>query len=136
MKSPASFFSLHWDLAGFVASALCAVHCLAWPILLALPAFGSSFWADVPWLENSLLLTALVVAALALGRGYLRIHRQVRPWLWAGLGFVLIGLGKWAWPAWEPFFTVPGGLAVAWAHVVNWRLSRGCRYMGAAEGES
>ncbi len=133
MKNSASFFSWHWDLAGFTASTLCAIHCLIWPFLLALPAFGSTLLANIPWLENGLLIIALVVATLALGQGYIRSHRKVQPLIWAGLGFGLIALGKWVFTDWEPFFTISGGLLVAWAHVVNWRASRSCQYAGVSE---
>jgi hypothetical protein len=130
MKSPAPFFSLHWDLAGFVALTLCAIHCLTWPILLSLPAFGSSL--GIPWLEPALISLAVVLATWALGRGW-RMHRAWQPLAWAVLGFGLIALGRWVGGTREPPGTISGGLVVAWSHVLNWRKQRGCAYAAASE---
>lgn len=129
MKSSASFFSWHWDLVGFLASALCAIHCLAWPILLSLPAFGSSL--GIPWLEPALIALAVVLASWALGRGW-RVHRAWQPIAWAVLGFGLIALGRWMGGPWEPPGTIPGGIIVAWSHLLNWRKLRGCAYAASA----
>ncbi len=128
MKSPAQFFSWHWDLAGFAASALCAIHCLAWPILLSLPAFASSLGSGLPWLEPALIALAVVLATWALGRGYWQVHRSWRPLAWAALGFGLIAVGRWLGGNWEPPGTISGGMIVAWAHVVNWRKQRSCQW--------
>ena len=133
MKTPGSFFSWHWDLAGFAASTLCAIHCLAWPILLSLPAFGSSLGTGVPWLEPALIALAAVLAIWALGQGW-RVHRSWQPLAWALLGFGLIALGRWIGGDWGPPGAFLGGVAVAWSHVVNWRKQRKCQW--AAQSSS
>ena len=127
MKSPAQFFSWHWDLAGFVASTLCAIHCLAWPILLSLPAFASNLGSGLPWLEPTFIALAAVLAIWALGRGW-RVHRAWQPLALAAFGFGLIALGRWIGGTWEPLCTISGGTIVALSHVVNWRKVRGCAY--------
>jgi hypothetical protein len=131
MKSSAQFFSWHWDLAGFVASTLCAIHCLTWPILLSLPAFASSLGSGMPWLEPALIALAAVLAIWALGRGW-RVHRAWQPLALAVFGFGLIALGRWIGGTWEPPGTISGGIMVALSHLLNWRKQRSCQWSSEA----
>ena len=126
IKSIIGFFSLHWDLAGFATSFLCAIHCMAWPFLLSLPAFGSSFLADMPWLETLMIVAALLIALAVLGHGHFRGHHRRLPLILALLGFLCILLGRTFFFDWEQLLTVLGSLLVAGSHFLNWRLSRIC----------
>lgn len=132
-KPLTSFFSWHWDLAGFFASSLCAIHCLTWPFLLALPALGSSLETNLPWLEPTLLGIAVVLAVGVLGYGYVRVHRSWQPLAWAALGFAVIAIGKSVDGPWEAPGTIVGGLMVAWSHVLNWRKQRAYALVQAEE---
>jgi hypothetical protein len=113
------------DLVGAAAAFLCAVHCLALPLLLAgLPMAG--FEA----LHSETFDIAFVVIALAFGvvviaRGYRR-HRHRAVWGWFGAAFVLLPLGLTVFEhsAMHAWVLAIGGAALGWAHVLNLRYSR------------
>lgn len=107
------------------ASAICLVHCLVLPALLVLvPTLGA-----VLSLPEEFHLWALIFAvptsALALASGYRR-HRLLRPVAIAGVGLGLLALGVLAAPTeWvETALTVPGAVALAIGHALNWRATR------------
>jgi len=117
------------DRLGAAGSLLCAAHCAAWPLLLALiPALGLSFLAS-PLFEQGFAAFAGLLATLSLVPGY-REHRSALPLLILSPGVLSIGLG-----AFGPFehsdtqhawLMACGGLLVATAHLVNLsRLRRG-----------
>lgn len=104
------------------ASALCLLHCLGLPILIAaLPALagrldlGDGFHLGV-------LAFALPVSAYALGEGWRR-HRGLTPLFVgaAGLALLALGLAFEAWAVVETGVTVAGSLLLAGAHLANWR---------------
>ena len=84
------------DYAGIAASALCLVHCLAMPLLLAVlpltsPLLGSA--GDDHGLHDALLVGVTVPVLLALVPGFLA-HRDPAPLLLgsAGLGCFLVAV--------------------------------------------
>lgn len=133
----------HLDLIGMVASAACAVHCVALPLLItALPFIGVSFLVD-RWIEQAIVLFSLAVAVPALFHGYWKHHRNYLPLLLVGFGFVIILLGMLfghgahhhlvhpTGPLLQPtvqhstlsflhMMTPFGGLVVSAGHLVNW----------------
>lgn len=106
-------------------SMLCLVHCLAFPVVvMALPAMGEILprqW----WVHPVIFALAVPMATIALVRGW-SDHRDRRPVLLGGIGLALLGLGLLAAEASaaEVLLTVVGGLIVAAAHLLNWRLGR------------
>ena len=119
------------DRLGLAASMLCAVHCAARPLVLALlPAFGLGIggWVDI---DQAVVVFATLLAAVTLSIGWRR-HRAYRAW-----GLLLPALGLlWfatfgplhshagdpeAW--WHAGMMVAGGLLLAAAHMTNMRLS-------------
>lgn len=116
-----SFVALHMDFVGFCSSVLCAIHCALTPILLSvLPLAGLQFLSN-PVIEYSLIAVSIVIASLALLRGYSRHHKDPLPLVVVGYGFLLITLGRFAHADWqEVFFSSVGATSVAAAHVVNW----------------
>ena len=84
--------SLSWgcfDRAGMFVSFMCAIHCIALPILhpfLPLLA-GSFFWAE--GVEETVVAASLLIAGPTLFRGYLQ-HRQSWVLLAFGLGLAFI----------------------------------------------
>jgi hypothetical protein len=111
-------------IAGAVA---CLAHCLALPLLIAaLPALASV----VP-IPTSVHLAALAFAVpttlLALGAGY-RHHGTTTPLLIGGVGLALLAIGvlRYGETMLELPLTVAGSLAIAGAHLLNWRHRRTC----------
>ena len=115
------------DRVGAVASFLCALHCAALPFVIALlPAFGLSFLADHRF-ERIFIAAASGLALAALIRGYRR-HRVARPLFLALPGLALLWTGAWVFDAEDVLalhatLVALGGCCVAYAHVLNLRLS-------------
>ncbi len=113
------------DQGAIGLSALCLLHCLAFPLLiLALPVAGGILphqW----WVHPAIFVLAVPMATVALVRGF-RHHRDRRPVVIGGIGLALLGVGLLAaeGSAMEILFTVAGGLIVATAHLLNRRLGK------------
>ncbi|WP_051296178.1 MerC domain-containing protein [Eisenibacter elegans] len=124
------FFDFHWDFAGFAASFLCALHCLATPFIFTFSTVGAAYIGHHWWVESSMLGLSAVLAVSVLWPSYIKVHHRLNALLMAGLGFVLIGLGLWVFEHLHPYgevvFSSAGALSIAAAHVVNWRMSRQC----------
>jgi hypothetical protein len=107
------------------ATIACLVHCLALPLLFAVVPVIS---AVLPIPEHfHLIALALAIPATggALFAGYRR-HRLAAPLLAGTVGLVLLTLGATHWEATplETPLTVLGSLAIAAAHLANWRYRR------------
>lgn len=127
------------DRVGATASFLCALHCAALPFVLALlPALGLSFLADHTF-ERWFIAFATVLALTMLVRGYRR-HGGPQALFLLAPGLVLLWLGGYV----VHLETIPwlhavlvslGGSSVAFAHIINLRLSNLHRYC-CANGHS
>ena len=119
------------DRVGFAASMLCAIHCAAMPLFLAiLPTFGLGIggWIDI---DQAVVVFATLLAAGTLTIGWRR-HRGFRAWglllpALALLWFAVFGPvhshdgGREAWL--HAGMMVAGGLLLAGAHLTNMRLT-------------
>ena len=107
------------------ATIACLIHCLALPLLIAaLPVLSSV----LPIPENFHLIAlglAIPATAGALFAGYRR-HRLAAPLIAGTIGLTLLALGAihWGETPLETPVTVLGSLAIAAAHVANWRFRR------------
>ncbi|GAA0740053.1 MerC domain-containing protein [Sphingomonas sp. ABOLD] len=114
------------DGLGICASALCLLHCLVLPLLLAaLPALAARLGPhdSLHWL---VLAIALPTGAIALGGGWRR-HRAAAPLILGVIGLASLAAGV-ALPMRELFetgLTVAGSLLLAGAHLANWRRRAG-----------
>ncbi|KQM41363.1 MerC domain-containing protein [Sphingomonas sp. Leaf10] len=114
------------DGAAIGASLLCLIHCIGLPILFALlPALATLGLPSSEGLHLILLLTAIPISALALVGGW-RAHGAIVPLLLgaAGLAGLSAGLAFGSIPGAETALTVAGSLALASAHIGNWRRLR------------
>lgn len=111
-----------FDGVALGASALCLVHCLGLPLLIAaLPAIANRIDPGEGF-HLIVLLFAIPTSAFALIEGWRR-HRGVAPLFVGATGLALLALGLAfeQWVAVETGLTVAGGLLLAGAHVANWR---------------
>ncbi|MEO1050506.1 MAG: MerC domain-containing protein [Bacteroidota bacterium] len=119
------FVGLHLDFIGFSASLLCAVHCAALPFLISLAPLAGLQFLDNPWIEYTIIILSFFIASNALVHGYRKHHHKLTALTIAIIGFILIGLGQVLEPEWtEMLLTSIGGLAIAIAHLVNWKFIR------------
>ena len=107
------------------ATVACLVHCVGLPLLFAALPLATSV-LPVP---ESFHIIALMLAVPATGGalfiGY-RHHRLAAPLLAGLAGLTLLALGALYWDH-TPFevpATIAGSLAIAAAHLANWRLRR------------
>jgi hypothetical protein len=121
------FFSLHLDAFGFLASMICAVHCMAVPLLLMISTWGGLQVLNNPSIELTVISISAMLALFLLLPAYFRHHKSPKAILLVAAGFVLIGAGRLgAQHAIEIILTSVGALLVAIAHYVNWKLYRNC----------
>jgi hypothetical protein len=117
------------DRVGVAASLVCAVHCMAMPLLAGLlPLMGLSFLAEdqTEWVLTGM---SLGIGSLSLLPSYVRRHKQWRPILFFGCGASLIlavRLSAEEGSRLEALMMVIGAVLIVCAHVVNRQLCRSC----------
>jgi hypothetical protein len=111
------------ERAAVGASALCLIHCIGLPLLLAaLPALSSLL--PIPESFHVWVLAfAVPSSALALFAGR-HHHRRAYPLTIGATGLILLATGALVLLGgpWETPVTILGSLCLACAHVANWRL--------------
>jgi hypothetical protein len=120
----ASAPGIDWlERAAVSASALCLIHCIGLPLLLAaLPALSSLI--SIPESFHVWILAfAVPSSALALFAGR-HHHRRAYPLIIGTTGLVLLATGALLLlgERWETPVTILGSLCLACAHIANWRL--------------
>ncbi|MGY6550719.1 MAG: MerC domain-containing protein [Erythrobacter sp.] len=111
------------DHAGIALAGLCAVHCLATLLIVSALGLGSHFLMAESIHRTGLLL-AVIVAAVAIGWGFVR-HRRIAP-----LGIAALGIAFMAGAlvvehgAGELLLTLAGVLLVSLGHFLNLRSAR------------
>ena len=117
-----NWFSARLDTIGMGLSGLCALHCLALPLLLSSGVLFTD--ADGPDDPTHLILFALAgpVGLLALWRGY-RHHRVWQPLAFGCIGIVILwrGLFQGDHHATAQILTLVGAGTLALSHLYNWR---------------
>ena len=122
----------HLDRLGATGSLLCAIHCAALPMLIALlPSLGIAAWLGEGF-ERGFVLFATALGSVTLAWGYRR-HRDVRALRLLVPGLALLWLGVAYGPLHHAVLAhaitmTTGGSLVGLAHLSNLRLS------GAASG--
>jgi len=103
-------------------SGLCAVHCVAVLVLVAVLGLSGGFLLN-PLIHRVGLAIAMAIAAVAIGGGALR-HRHAAPFVVAMMGLSFMG-GALALPhgAEESVFTIIGVSLVIGGHILNLRHS-------------
>lgn len=116
------------DACAVIISAVCAIHCLALPVvLLAFPILLGSVLTEEDF--HSLILWVIIpTSVIALAAARYR-HPDTRVLVWVGSGMVLLLIAAlWAHdhaPEWVDItLSTLGGLILAIGHIRNLRLSR------------
>lgn len=114
---------------GATASLLCAIHCMAFPLLVTiLPAIGMGF-ALTGWFHKSLLYSSLIISTIGMCWGY-RTHRQKHKFV---IFITLIGAAYlYSYLAHQTHypmrFLILGGVCLIWANLWNRSLCRNCSH--------
>lgn len=127
-RRTATRFARYADRFGATASFVCALHCAALPLLLAvLPALGLGFLADHSF-ERGFIAFASALALVSLAFGFRR-HRRLRAFGFLVPGVVLLVAGIVididGAPLVHALFVSLGGMLVALSHLTNLRLAHG-----------
>ncbi|WP_026376932.1 MerC domain-containing protein [Aestuariibacter salexigens] len=114
------------DRIGIWTSGLCAVHCLALPVLLPImPIIGASVFAQ-DWFERTILSLSMLIGFWALFVGFFKYHRQLYPVYSLALGGLVYWNKDIFGEAYEPFTIAAGAFLIIAAHVMNIRLCQSC----------
>lgn len=123
MKKIKHLFNNHGDLLGFAGSTLCALHCSALPILLAMGMLSGFEWMESHWVEYAFFISAIGIAGYTILKSYL-VHRKPLALMVACTGFILFLIGIVQHNHAEIGLTTLGGVLIAVAHVINWRIQQ------------
>lgn len=128
----------HFDRFAVLLSGICAIHCIAIPVVVSLIPFLSVTMEHGQvlhefWFHQFILLFILPVSIIALVSGY-RFHRQMTPFIIASIGlFILVSVAVFAeylithhlMPHnGETIVTITGGVIHAIGHVLNVTATR------------
>lgn len=113
------------DIAGILASSLCALHCAAVPMLIAFGIISGSHWLHNHLIDWLIISIGFIIAGYSLVRDFKTKHKSVVPVCIAGIGFtsLLFAMSDHHHGILHTFFSVTGGLTVAIAHFINIRKS-------------
>lgn len=120
------------DKMGIVASSLCALHCMVFPILLpTLPLLGLAAYADMDSETHHLIDTITVLSSIVLGflailSGFHKYHRKLYPFYALALAVVVYSQRHLFGEQYEPYVIAAGALIVLVAHSINVMLCRNC----------
>jgi hypothetical protein len=116
--SPLAIPTHRLDRVAIGLSGLCLVHCLATAVLLALVASAGGILGS-PWIHEIGLGLAMIMGAIALGRGILE-HGYTMPSAVGGLGLgVMAGALTMPHNGTEALYTVVGVAILALGHRLN-----------------
>lgn len=113
-----------WDRLGIAAAALCAVHCLVLPLALPMLAMSGMHELADPRIEQVIVVSTLVLAAVVLWHGYRHHHGRQLPMVIAALGAVVFGIRHSFGSPNEPVLLGLGAILIISSHALNLRLHR------------
>jgi hypothetical protein len=117
-----NLFKINLDLAGAVASFICALHCIAIPIVLSLGIANSSHWLHDHTFDVVIICIGVVIASLSLVSD-LKKHHSYLPLFLVLLGFSVLSIGIFNHDYSHTLLSVAGSSMVISAHYINWRKS-------------
>jgi hypothetical protein len=117
-------------VAMFVAAA-CGLHCICFPLLLAIAATSSFVHAVSEPVEKGFLLSALVLGAANLSLSWWRQHHRPECLVLFSIGMMLLIFhDRIEGPVLSAGVSMAGGILVGAAHFHNLRLLRKCSSCG------
>lgn len=124
-RTPSGHVSRYVDRIAIGLSAVCIVHCIAVPLLIALlPLAAAAFGRDAHF--HALMLWLVVpTSVVGFALGY-RVHRRAAVVAAGALALALVAAaGLWGHAYWPPLtesiVSIAGSFGLAIAHVLNFR---------------
>ena len=115
---------INWDKLGVTASLLCAIHCIALPLLLtSLPILGIDL-VENKGFEIFMIALAFVIGCVALAKGK-KGYKSNKPIILFSIGISFLIL-KECFHEWHNFLLIPAVAFIIWAHYSNYKLSSKC----------
>ncbi len=114
------FIGFNADFLGSAAAIICAIHCMAFPILLSIglvTTTGHNHTFDLVFLGSG-----LIIALYVLIKDYRTKHRSAKPIIIAFVGFISLYIGVQSHGSLF-WLSVIGGVMITFAHYTNWKLS-------------
>ncbi|WP_447641438.1 MULTISPECIES: MerC domain-containing protein [Chitinophagaceae] len=113
---------VNWDKIGVTTSLVCAIHCLALPLLLtSLPILGIDV-VDNIGVEIAMIVLAFLVGIVALAKG----RKEYRSYL--PIGFFVVGIGclvlKEVFHEWHNLILIPAVVFILLAHYTNYKMTK------------
>ena len=114
------------EKVGFYLSIICAVHCIATPVIITLlPFLGSSFIGDHSW-EIWFIGGSLILAGVLLFTDFKKHHNPIPLYLLIG-SFVVKALEiVWLGHRFEFLTGSLGATFIAFAYYFNWKYKKQC----------
>jgi hypothetical protein len=129
MTSPAARIERKYgDFAGIAVSTMCAVHCVAVPLLLATATASGVSWLLEERLDWLFLAASSVIGWMSWLPAYRRLHRRKACLTLFATGILSIATGRLA-PEGVPDtpFVVFGAALIVSGHAANQYFCRSCR---------
>ena len=122
---PASYVA-KLDLAGMGLSVVCAIHCLATPVLLStVSVLGFEFLGHEGF-ESGMIAAIALLAGFTFINGF-RMHGKKGHFFLGVIGLAIFLLVRpFVDHSLEPFATLLGGTAFVLGHFLNWKWSKPC----------
>lgn len=113
-----------WDRLGIATAAVCAVHCLLLPLLLPVLAMSGLEELADPRVEQTIVVTTVVLAGIVLWHGYRYHHGRQLPLLIAAMGGVVFAVRHALGTTSEPALLAVGAILIITSHALNLRFHR------------
>lgn len=93
IKSIRHNIALKLDSIGFIASTVCAIHCMAMPfVILFLTLYGLQFIAN-PIFEITFVSVSMAIGVFTFRHGYFKHHKKIYPFIIFAGGLIIIAAG-------------------------------------------
>lgn len=110
------------DIVGSIISFSCAVHCLAFPILISTGSLMMISRADYELTEWFIIIPSILIASWSIGRSF-KVHKKALPLGLLVISLILFSFGKFMHlEDLEVVFSTTGAILLASAHLTNRRL--------------
>ena len=117
------FFKIkNLDFLGFLASALCAVHCTVVPLVFSIGLIDLGDLHHNHLFDVLIVGAGMVIASSSIIKDYFK-NRIKAPLFLCLVGIGALVMGLFGHESSHQFSSILGGLALAFSHLLNWKLN-------------